>query len=598
MAEQIAVVGLACRIPGADTIDEFWDLLVDGRDLIEPIPAERIALADAGGWGGFVTGLDTFDPGFFGLAEAEAAEIDPQQRLLLEVAWTALEHAGYSERTLAGSNTGVYIGQTAQDVAMLGERPGPWRNPGLCHAIGANRLSYRWDLHGPSMSIDTACSASLVAVHLAARGLLGGECDLAIAGGVNVLLARGPQVGAEQMAALAPDGRCRPFDAAAAGYVRAEGAGAVVLKRLADAVADGNPIHAVIAGSAVGQDGRTNGLTAPSGAAQQRVIRAALSVAGLTGADVDYVEAHGTGTPLGDPIETAGLAAALETNTRQHPLPIGSVKANIGHLEAAAGIVGLLKAILLIDRRQLVPTPHFATANPRCRLTERNLTVPTTGQLPERPVVGVSSFGFGGTNAHVVLTAPPARSIAAPPWSGPVLAPISAHHPAGVAPAAAALADTIAEEDWPRVAAIARSMGALRDHHVYRCAVVADTADELVAGLRAVTSGRYAPRVRRVAFVYSGQGTRVVRPPLATPCPDQAQSRIVYGQLALTAALREAGIRPDVVVGHSLGELSAAIVAGKLAQSVGLRVLRHRTKVTGDAEGSGAMIAVAASRAE
>lgn len=642
---------MACRLPGAESVPALWDLLTEARDVIEPVPADRVALVaglaeaglrpgtGAGTWGGFVSGLDLFDAAFFGLSAVEAAALDPQQRLFLEVAWSALENAGLLVPELAGSRTGVYVGQTAQDFAMLCAAvppAGPFGNSGMCHAVTANRLSYLWDLRGPSLSVDTACSSSLVAVHLAVRGLLARECDLAVAGGVNLVLAPWPQLGSVGLAALAPDGRCRPFDAAASGYVRSEGAAAVVLKRLVDAVADGDPVVAVIAGSAVGQDGATNGLTAPSGRAQREVILAALAAAGLAGDDVDYVEAHGTGTRLGDPVETGALLAAL--GPRSRPVAIGSAKANLGHLEAAAGVVGLIKAALQIERRELVPLPHFTEPNPRCRWTD--LEVPTSRSAwpagPGPATAGVSSFGFGGTNAHVVLTAPPA---AAPPSRpdtqavGPVLLPLSSHHEAGVAAGLGEVIDTW-PAGWTELSGLANTAGVLRRPGDHRCAVVAADPRSLRDELRAIVDGRRRPvharPATRVAFVYSGQGAQgadtarrllttdpvfarevarvdaVLAPrlgwsvlaalsgELAVDHDDVAvaQPLIATVQLGLTRALCATGVAPDVVVGHSMGEVSAAVAAGKLDLRTGSRVLTARNAAVAGARGTGGMLAV------
>jgi acyl transferase domain-containing protein len=634
----IAVIGIGCRFPGAASPAGFWDLLLAGRTEIRPVPDERVALRAAGGYGGFVDGLDRFDPEFFGISPAEAGAMDPQQRLVLEVAWEALEDAGLVPARLAGSRTGVYIGQSTSDYAVLnGGGPlaelGTYTNPGLSPAVTANRLSYLWDLRGPSLTVDTACSSSLVAVHLAVGALRTGECDLALAGGVNALLSPVPQAGAARLTALSPDGRCRAFDAGANGYVRGEGAGCVVLKRLPDAERDGDPVYAVIAGTAVNQDGRTNGLTAPSGAAQRAVVAEALRAAGLPAGDVDYVEAHGTGTPLGDPIEARALSTALGPRIR--PLLVGSVKANIGHLEAAAGIAGLIKVALMLRYATVPPSPLFHRPNPRIDMAGWRLVVPT-GVLAwphtDRPAVaGVSSFGFGGTNAHAVLRgvapAPPPATGAA----GPVLLTLSARSPASLAAAAAAYATAVRScASWPEVADLAAAAAWERSHFGYRRAVVGADPAELLAGLDAPGGGPPVPRPGRLAFVYAGHGsqwagmgrdlldadpeftaeaercaaafapllgwsvTAALRGRYRVDLDDVAvaQPLIVTVQLATTAALRARGIVPDAVVGHSVGEVAAAHAAGRLSLVDACRIVHARNVAVAPDEGAGAMAVV------
>ena len=427
----IAIVGMGCRFPGADGPAAFWRLLRDGVDAVREVPADRWdveALYDpdprAPGkmstrWGGFLERIDGFDAGFFSISPREAMRMDPQQRLLLEVAWEALEDAGIDPDALAGSSTGVFVGISASDYGQL-----QFADPGLSDAyagtggalsIAANRLSYVLDLRGPSMAIDTACSSSLVALHLACRALADGECAAAIVGGVNLLLQAGVTVNFSKAGFMSPDGRCRAFDAGANGYVRGEGAGVVVLKPLAAALADGDAIHAVISGSAVNQDGRSNGLTAPSRAAQEAVVREACRRAGVRPGRLQYVEAHGTGTPLGDPIEAAALGAVLgDGRAEGGRCAIGSVKSNIGHLEAAAGIAGVIKVALALRHRELPGSLHLHRPNPEIAWGALPIAVQaTTSPWPGDPgdgLAGVSSFGFGGTNAHVVLAEAPSPS--------------------------------------------------------------------------------------------------------------------------------------------------------------------------------------------
>ncbi|HET6710029.1 beta-ketoacyl synthase N-terminal-like domain-containing protein, partial [Amycolatopsis sp.] len=413
--DPIAVVGLGCRFPGADGPDEFWDLLRAGRDAVRTAPPGRWSAEAAPVVGGFLDDVAGFDAEHFGITPREAATMDPQQRMLLEVTWAALEHAGIAPVSLRGSRTGVFTGIATHDyghLTMTGGAPDLWTATGAAGSIAANRLSYVYDLRGPSMAVDTACSSSLVAVHHAVRALRDGDADLALAAGVNLMLLPGPTAAFAAAGLLAGDGRCKTFSAAADGIARAEGCGVVVLKRLADAECDGDRVLAVIRSSAVNSDGRSNGLAAPNPAAQQAMLRDAYR--SLDPSTVDYVEAHGTGTLLGDPIEARALGAVLGTGRRPDaPLLIGSVKTNIAHAEAAAGIAGVIKVVLSLQHGELPPQLHFAAPNPHIPFGELGLRVVTEPtpwpRRGGRAVAGVSAFGFGGTNAHVVLeeAAPP-----------------------------------------------------------------------------------------------------------------------------------------------------------------------------------------------
>lgn len=427
MKDPIAIIGLGCRFPKADGPAAFWKLLKNGEDAITQVPGNRWnrenlydpSPATPGKmntrWGGFLDNLDGFEPEFFSISPREAHDMDPQQRLVLEVAWEALEQAGILPAYLAGTSTGVFIGISNKDYRIFGEYNqnkgmGPYSAVGQAHCIAANRLSYLLDLRGPSLAVDTACSSSLVSVHLACQSLQSGESELAIAGGVNVILLPGDSIALSQAQMMAPDGRCKTFDARANGYVRGEGCGLVILKRLADALRDSDPILAVIRGSAVNQDGLTNGLTAPKGKAQQDVIGAALSAAGVAPAEIGYVETHGTGTSLGDPIEVGALKTVLMTGrASQQQCYLGAVKTNIGHLETAAGIAGLIKVVLSLKHQQIPPNLHLQQLNPRIQLEDTPLEIITQlqnwPQGYQRRVAGVSSFSFGGTNAHVVVEA-------------------------------------------------------------------------------------------------------------------------------------------------------------------------------------------------
>ncbi|MEK1122854.1 type I polyketide synthase, partial [Mycobacterium ulcerans] len=425
LEEPIAVVGMGCRFPGGISGPEaLWQFLCDRKSSIGRVPDERWAQFDDGSpavkallarttrWGSYLTDIDAFDADFFEISASEADKMDPQQRLLLEVAWEALEHAGIPPSSLRRSQTGVFAGSCLSEYGAIAStdltQVDGWSNTGGAMSIIANRLSYFLDLRGPSVAVDTACSSSLVAIHLACQSLRMQDSNLAIAAGVNLLLSPAVFRGFDQVGALSPTGNCRAFDAAADGFVRGEGAGVVVLKRLTDAQQDGDRVLAVICGSAINQDGRSNGLMAPNPAAQQAVLRAAYTNAGMQPSEVDYVEAHGTGTLLGDPIEARALGSVLgRGRPEESPLLIGAVKTNLGHTEAAAGIAGFIKAVLAVQHGRIPPNQRFESPNPHIAFADLRMKVvdeltdwPDTGH-PRR--AGVSSFGFGGTNAHVVI---------------------------------------------------------------------------------------------------------------------------------------------------------------------------------------------------
>ncbi|HVA91732.1 MAG TPA: polyketide synthase, partial [Chloroflexota bacterium] len=427
-SEQIAIVGMACQFPGAPDLASFWRLLRDGGSAVGPVPSDRWSMDQFEGnastepgtlncrAGGFLPRIDQFDPLFFGISPHEAAFMDPQQRLVLETAWAALEGAGLAPDRLAGTATGVYVGIATSDYARLrGDVPEMrefYAATGGSFAIAANRLSYLLDLRGPSLAVDTACSSSLLAVHLACAGLRQGEITTAIVGGVNVILDPEVSVSLAEGGALSTTGACHTFDARADGYVRGEGCGVLILKPLSAARRDGNPILAVIRGTAVNQDGKSNGLTAPNGLAQEAVIGLALRNAGIRPREISYVETHGTGTPLGDPIEVAALQRVLGTDrSGDEPCFLGSVKANIGHLEAAAGVAGLIKTVLALRHGEIPCQPTFRTLNPAIDLAGSALVIPTSrvawpaGPIPRR--AGVSGFGFGGANVHVIVEEAP-----------------------------------------------------------------------------------------------------------------------------------------------------------------------------------------------
>lgn len=503
-AEPIAVIGIGCRFPGSvQGPDSYWRLLSEGRDAVGEVPENRW---DTKAWyspdplapgklscryGAFLDDIAGFDADFFGISPREAVYIDPQHRLLLEVAWESFENAGIAPDGLKESATGVFVGLSTLDYYRRAfadaARLGPYSATGTFASAGAGRISYTLGLQGPSLAIDTACSSSLVAVHTACQSLRLGECEMALAGGVSLMV--GPELGVSLAKAgmLSPDGRCKTFDAAADGYGRGEGCGLVVLKRLSDARRDRDAIWGVIAGSAVNQDGRSNGLTAPNGRAQEALLRLALKSAGAVPADVAFVEAHGTGTELGDPIEVGALAAVLGAGRpADRPLALGSVKTNIGHLEHAAGIAGLIKALLCLHHRQLVPNLHFREWNPQIRAVSAGITVrvPTrveTWNVPDsESLAGVSSFGFGGTNAHVLVTrapeSPSCENRPAQP-SRHVLC-LSAKTPAALREMALAYADVLARAPESLASlCCAASMG--RAQFDCRLAIVAGSAREL-----------------------------------------------------------------------------------------------------------------------
>ncbi|HTN88888.1 MAG TPA: SDR family NAD(P)-dependent oxidoreductase [Sorangium sp.] len=660
--EPIAVVGLSCRFPGGgDHPDALWDALKRGVDAIQPIPATRWPADAIPGdlpgtrWAGLLDAVDGFDARFFGISPREATSLDPQQRLLLEVAWEALEDAGHPPERLMGSRTGVFVGMAAQDyqhrVAALDvQELDVYCATGTWASTAAGRLSYVFGLEGPSMTVDTACSSSLVALHLACQSLRSGESDLALAGGVSLILSPLTMCLVGQTQALAPDGRCRTFDAGASGYVRAEGCGVVVLKRLSDAQRDGDRIWALVRGSAVNQDGRSAGLTAPSVLAQQALVRKALESAGVAPSQVGYIEAHGTGTSLGDPIELQALAEVLG-RPRPDGLPcwLGSVKTNLGHLEAASGVAGFIKAVLSLHHGAIPRHLHFQTLNPRISLEGTPFAIPVAevpwppGEAPR--IAGVSSFGISGTNAHVVLEEAPRR--AGPARSGEagvVLLPLSARSPGALSDLAEAyrrFLSRLPAEAEPDLGDIAYTASVRRGHHAHRLALTAGSRQELVELLDAYRRGEEraglargdATRAARprVVFVFPGQGSQWVgmgrqllqREPVfraaMAACDaavaqeagwslleeldageersrleqiDVVQPALFAMGVALSALWRSWGVEPDAVVGHSLGEVAAAHVAGALTLEDAARVVCRRSQLMARLSGQGAMALV------
>jgi len=668
--EPIAIIGIGCCFPGgANSPEAFWKLLRDGVDAITEVPEDRWNLDnfyDPGGtkpgkirtrWGGFVDKIDEFDAEFFGISPREASCMDPQQRLLLEVAWEALEDAGQVPENLAGSKTGVFIGIYSSDYLNIQlsvsdrDSINAYTNLGGAHSVTANRISYILNFKGPSLAVDTACSSALVAVHLACQSIWNGESALAIAGGVNAMLRPEATIGFSKASMLSPDGRCKTFDERANGYVRAEGAGVVLLKSLSQAQADGDPIYAVIRGSAVNQDGQTNGISVPNGLAQEAAIREACKQAGISPEQIQYIEAHGTGTPVGDPIEANALGNAIGKNRPAGDYcTIGSVKSNIGHLESASGVAGLIKLALALKHRQIPPSLHFETPNPKILFEELRLRVPTAlepwpnGKGPR--LAGINSFGFGGTNAHVVVAEAPenAESGINPKSQIPnfksFLLPLSARSLEALKAVAAAYKDFLTTEDFS-LSDICYTASLRRGHHSHRLTVAGNSKEELTENLSAflagetrtgMSDGRSFPDSEpKLAFVFSGMGqqwwamgrTLLSEEPVFQEtiqrCDELlrqyadwslleeltaseenshinstqiAQCAIFSVQVALAALWRSWGIIPEAIVGHSVGEVAAAHVAGVLSLEDAITVIFHRSRLQAKTAGTGKMLAV------
>jgi acyl transferase domain-containing protein len=667
--EPIAIIGIGCRFPGAKTPEEFWRLLTGGVDAVREIPKDRWdissfydAAADRPGkattkWGGFVDQpLGAFDAMFFGMSPREAAYLDPMQRWLLEVSWEALENAGLKPESLAGSKTGVFVGAFTVDASVYQlqqvntELLGPHSGTGSAMTMVSNRLSYWYDLRGPSVSLDTACSSSLVAVHLACQSLWSGESTLALAGGASVMFQPGYTVSESKAGMLSPDGRCKTFDSRANGYVRGEGAGIVVLKPLSAALRDGDPVYAVIRGTAANQDGRTNGITVPSGEAQKAVAREALRRAGLAPHQVRYIEAHGTGTPVGDPIEARALGEVFGQGRTEGRCVVGSVKTNIGHLEAAAGVAGLIKAALCLKHGQIPPHLHLQRTNPNIDFDGLKLRVPRALEpMPQGDgpaVVAVNSFGFGGTNAHAVLSeAPrPQAQEAAAPETGPTLVTLSARSPESLRHLASrwkALAEHPEREGAPRLHDVAGAAAARRTHHPHRLALVAGSYRELADTLHGwlegtaragLSSGQASAKARgELAFVYTGMGPQwwgMGRALLAAEpvfreaiercdallgqwtdwslmkelTAEESRSKMTETrisqpanfavQVGLTELLRSWGITPAAIVGHSTGEAASFWASGVLTLEQGCWVVYHRSRLQHLTAGQGKLVAV------
>ncbi len=669
--EPIAIVGTGCRLPGgANSPEAYWDLLANGRDAITEIPADRWN-AEAfyspnpkapgktvSRWGGFIDQIDRFDARFFGISPREAVHMDPQQRILLECVWQALENGGLVPEALAGTATGVFIGISGMEYSNLVKldlhRIDGHTGTGVALSVSANRISYLFDLKGPSMVVDTACSSSLVAVHLACRSIWNGESTLALAGGVNAILAPDVTVTLGKGGMLSPDGRCKSFDADGNGYVRGEGAGIVVLKPLSRALEDEDPVQAVILSTVSNQDGHTTGMPVPDQDAQKRMLRDACRNAGILPHQIQYIEAHGTGTPVGDPIEANAQGEVLAENREDGaPCYMGSVKTNIGHLESASGVASLIKVVLALQHRQIPPNLHFNRPNPNIQFEVHRLQIPQA--LTPWPngagpcLAGVNSFGFGGTNANVLLKEAPQKPAPFPMPEAlrakPVhFLPVSARSFEALKEFAVRYDDFLAKEENQSESSlynICYSAGVRRGHQDYRLAVTGESAGQIREGLQAFvkqekrpqwTSGR-KPRgtVTRPAFVFSGQGpqwwamgrqlleSEPVFNDVIQQCDSlfrrhadwsllkeltasEADTRIhetcitqpaMFAlQVGLAALWRSWGVEPGAVVGHSVGEAAAAYVAGIYSLEDAVRIIFHRGRLLHPMYGKGKMAVV------
>ncbi|TAN37391.1 MAG: type I polyketide synthase, partial [Nitrospirae bacterium] len=679
-SEAIAIVGMGCRFPGGvDSPEAFWQLLNDGRDAITEVPPERWDInayydpdPDAPGkmntrYGGFIDRVDEFDPRFFGISPREAVSMDPQQRLLLEVAWEALEHANIPPHSVYGSATGVFIGIIGQDYAQRLFTPGyldqidAYVGTGNSLGVAAGRLSYCLGLTGPSFSLDTACSSSLVTLHLACESLRRKECNLALTGGVNLILEPGLSINFSKAQMMAPDGRCKTFDGAADGYVRGEGCGIVVLKRLSDALAAGDKVLALVRGSAVNQDGPSGGLTVPSGPSQEQVVRQALNNAGIAPDAVGYIEAHGTGTALGDPIELGSLDKIFSPGrAASNPLYLGSVKTNIGHLEAAAGVAGIIKLVLALQHECLPthlhcdkPTPRFPWADKPLRVVRERQA---WGRGTQPRIAGISSFGFSGTNAHIVIEEAPQPSKTMSPRlpqemegraeaAGSLqLLVLSARSDAALIALARRYRDHLSAHPDIAPVDLCGAAATGRSHFSNRLAISAAQAAEFTDSLAAFIDGNSASRLvanqapaatPALAFLFTGQGAQYpgmgkglyqTQPvfrrtidqcaEILRPLCDIALAELLFAsteeqldqtrytqpalfclEYALAELWQSQGIQPGAVAGHSVGEYVAACVAGVFSLEDALKLLTARARLMQALPSGGAMAAIFAGEA-
>ncbi|WP_375772902.1 SDR family NAD(P)-dependent oxidoreductase [Archangium gephyra] len=668
--EPIAIVGIGCRFPGGIVDPEtFWNLLVEGRDATSEAPRGR--------WddesrfdpdpsvpgkfhvrrAGFLSDVESFDPEFFGISPREAARMDPQQRLLLEVTWEALEHAGLQADALVDSATGVFVsGAPNQYLSRFGEDPkelDAYALTGNLPCTLSGRVSYVLGLRGPNLAIDTGCSGALVALHLAAQSLRAGECEQALVAGVNVLLSADMMIGLSRTGALAPDGRCKTFDASANGFGRGEGCGVLVVKRLRDAQAHGDRIIAVVRGSAVNHDGRSGGLTVPSGPAQRLLMESALQQARIPASQVGFVEAHGTGTQLGDPIEVGALAAVYgRASGRTTPCFLGAVKSNLGHLEAAAGVAGVIKAALVVDRGEVPPNVHFNELNPKLPMDGEPFEIPTrlhTWPTPDRRLAAVSSFGLGGTNAHAIVEAAPSRvspDVKATVTSAPLrerpahVVTLSARDREALVEQARRLSAYVEQHPELRPEDLAFSANTSRTHLPHRLAIAFTSAEQLRARLAAFAAAPETGEVvqgsvtdvppPRIGFLFTGQGSQYVNmgkelyetqpvfreaidecaafldrgaeQPLLSLLADgesidrtgRAQPALFAVQYALTRLWRSWGIEPHAVFGHSVGEIAAACAAGVLGLQDALLLIQERARWMETIPAGGVMVSIRA----
>lgn len=656
-ADPVAVIGMACRLPGGiDSPAALWSALVRGDDLVTEVPADRwdadeyydpqpgVPGRSVSKWGGFLDDVSGFDFEFFGINEREATAIDPQHRLLLETSWEAMEHAGLPPDRLAGSKTGVFVGLTHGDYQLLAADAqaveAPYGFTGSSFSLASGRIAYALGLHGPAITVDTACSSGLTAVHLARRSLIDGESDLALAGGAAVILDPRKLIAGSAEGMLSPTGRCHAFDVAADGFVSAEGCAVVLLKRLSEALRDGDRVLAVIRGTAANQDGRTVNIATPSAEAQTAVYRAALAAAGVCADTIGMVEAHGPGTPVGDPIEYASLA---EVYGIDGPCALASVKTNLGHAQSAAGTLGLIKAVLALQHSAVPPNLHFTALPPEMARVATKLFVPqavtpwpTNGAHPRR--AAVSSYGLSGTNAHAIVEQAPEPATETAAGTGPpeqaMLFPLSSTSPEQLCRTADRLADWVATHEEVELRDLSYTLARRRAHRPVRTTVIASTRAELVKALWEAADGDmpFAPAVgqgdRGPVWVFSGQGSQWARmgagllasepvfaqtvaaaEPLvareagfsvtdAMTAPqtvtgiDRIQPTLFTMQVALAATMNSYGARPGAVIGHSLGEVAAAVVSGALSLDDGVRVICRRSRLMTRIAGAGAMASV------
>ena len=669
--DPIAIIGIGCRFPGkANSPEGFWKLMLNGVDAVTEIPADR--------WdihtyyhpnpiqpgkiytreGAFLEHVDQFDAGFFRISPREASRIDPQQRLLLEVAWEALEDAGQVVQRLVGSKTGVFVGVCSNEYDTLQKRDPfsitSYTNTGGAPSITANRISHALDFHGPSLAVDTACSSSLVAVHLACQSLWQGESTLALAGGVSIILGPENSVGFCKASMLSQKGRCSSFDAQADGFVRGEGAGIVVLKPLSKAIADGDPIYALILATAVNQDGRTSGISLPNRLAQENLLREVYEKAGISPQQVQYVEAHGTGTPVGDPIECNALGSVLGANRSPgNYLRIGSVKTNIGHLEGASGIAGLMKVALSLKHRELLANLHFQKPNPEIPFDKLHLQVQQKAELwpndAAPAIAGVNSFGFGGTNAHAVLQefVQQPKVVQQFPSYWARLLPLSARSPEALKSLVQAYLEMLSANPSMSMQDLCYTASVRRDHHAHRLALVGHSREQLIERFKAFLAGEshtgtssgytQTSQIPKIVFVFSGNGPQwwamgrqlleqePIFDEMVQTCDrllrqyanwslleelkadesstrmdrtDIAQPALFAIQVALVALWRSWGIEPNATIGHSVGEVAAAYAAGVLSLEDAIRVIFHRSRAQELTVGKGKMAAVGLSLEE